>query len=243
MYHGIITRKEQKERSLEYKQCHSKHQSHQKRVCQGDEKCSKHPFLFPRAQILRYEAGTCGVKCCHHVIDERIRIGGGWIALHDHMAEGVDGCLNTYIGYGKERVLYRGRHSDTKHCWSCIPVNRYILHAQAVAAVCLQEKPDDESRWDVLCYDACDGYSYHSQSAYYYKEQVEHYIDNSWYTQVYERPLCIAHCAQHTVAEIIKRKCRRTAQIYHQICCSTVYKLRLCIHHFKQWLWKSQACH
>ena len=46
----------------------------------------------------------------------------------------------------QERVLYRSRHSNPKHCCSCIPVNPYVLHAQAVAAICLQEKPDDESR-------------------------------------------------------------------------------------------------
>ena len=37
----------------------------------------------------------------------------------------------------------------------------------------------DVYKRQVLCYDACDGYSYHTQSAYYYKEQVEHYIDNT----------------------------------------------------------------
>ena len=93
------------------------------------------------------------------------------------MAEGIDGCLDTYIGYGKERVLYRSRHSNPKHCCSCIPVNRYILHVQAVAAVCLHEKLMMRAAEIVLCYDACDGYSYHSESAHYYKKQVEHYIE------------------------------------------------------------------
>ena len=48
----------------------------------------------------------------HHIVDQRVSVGGGCIAGHHYRVKGVDAGLDEQIGNGEQRVLNACGNAD-----------------------------------------------------------------------------------------------------------------------------------
>src|SRR5699024_11582511 len=73
-------------------------------IAQRDEVALLDPLRLAGAVVLAHKAGAGSVEGGHHVVDQRVGVGGGRVAADHHRVEGVDAGLNEEVRSEERRV-------------------------------------------------------------------------------------------------------------------------------------------
>ena len=93
-------------------QSQTQKQSRAEGVSRADQEGPTDTVLLACAVVLTDETAAGGVEGLHHVIHQRVGIGGGRVARHHSGIEGVDATLDEQIGQRENGVLQSGGDTD-----------------------------------------------------------------------------------------------------------------------------------
>ncbi len=216
-HNRTIIGKKAEERIPEQVDPHADDQPDQKRIGQADKIAFQNPFSLPCAQVLCDKAGTGGIKSRHHIIHQRVGVGGCGIAFHNHVIKGIDAGLHKEVSDSKQSVLKSGGNADLQNPLHFVRIQFQTSHAECKGLPASYEDSQDQNRREILGYDAGSGNAGHIPSAYNDKIQIQKHVDDPGKQKIIQRTPGIAGGAQHSAAEIIKSKGGHAQQIDAQV--------------------------
>ena len=215
--YGRLGGEEGEERLPEHHQRKAQRRPDAEGIAQRDEVALLDPLRLAGAVVLAHKAGAGSVEGGHHVVDQRIGVGGGRVAADHHRVEGVDAGLNEEVGQRKDGVLTAGRHPQPQDAAGHGGVKAQLFPLQAVAALGAGQRPQDQKGRQVLAQNGGQGRAGHAHLPDDDKEQVQPDVQHPGNGQVDQRLAGVPHRAEHAVAKVVDGHGRHPQKVDAQV--------------------------
>ena len=194
----------------EQEQAAAQRQTHAKGIGQRDEVAFLDTVGLACTVVLAHKAGTGHVEGSHAVVDERISVCGGAVALDHEGIKGVDTGLDEQVGDGENGVLESGRQAQRQNAFGHGGIELCFLEMKGVAVLHPGQGVEDEPGRNTLGNGTGQRHACHVQVADDDKKQIQKDIQHTGKAQDVQRLFGLTDGAEHGVAEIVQSHCRHT---------------------------------
>ena len=231
---GALGRKQRQKLPSKDEQPAAQHRAQAERVGQRDEVAFLDAVQLARAVVLAHKAGAGHVKRRHSVINHRVGVGRGGVALDHQRVEGVDARLNKEVGNRKDRILQARGHAQHQDALCHAKVQPDLAEIQRVAVADLCQRVQDQPCRDALGNRAGQRDAGDIELADDDEKQVEQDVQHARKRQVGQRLFGLTDGAEHCVAEVVECQRRHTEKVDPQVQNRTGQQVLLGVQQFQQ---------
>ena len=225
----------------EGKEKKSQHRAGNKRVAKTDKIAFEHAAALARTEVLPHKGRTGSVERRHDVVDYRVGVGGGGVALDHYMVKGVDGRLYEEVCDGKNSVLKSCGYAKHEHAFDLSGIETDKLRAQAALAFVFCHTEKHKKRRNILRDYTCERHTVDRHIANYDENKVENDVYNAGTGQIDQRAAGVSLGTQHGVTEVEYTERGHSERVYAKIKHRTVDQLVLCMYEREHWTRQNEA--